>query len=210
MVKIIGLSGSPRKGATEYLVREALNSISNIADIEVDFISLCGKKIEPCNNCDACRRNKTWCIIKDDMNELLKRFIEADAFIIGSPVYGYSATPQLYAFFSRMRPLFHMFPETLRNKFGVALATGGKRNGGQEATVNAIINLMLAKGINIVSNEVGGYAGAYLWSKDLKEVGAKEDEIALEYGRKLANKLAEVALIYDKGKNISNQFNSIK
>jgi len=202
MVKILGLSASPRKGATEYLVREALNSISNIPNIEVDFISLFGKRIEPCNNCDACRRNKTLCIIKDDMNELLKRFIEADAFIIGSPVYVYSASPQLYAFFSRMRPLFHMFPENLRNKFGVALAIGGKRNGGQEVAVNAIINLMLARGMNIVSNEVGGYAGAYLWSKDLKEAGAKEDEMALEYSRKLANKLAEVALIFDKGKTL--------
>jgi len=208
MIKVLGVCGSPRKGATEYVIREALNSIINISEVEVEFMSLQGKKVEPCNNCDYCRRNKTWCVMKDDMNDLLLKFIEADAYIIGTPVYVYTATPQLFAFFSRMRPIFHMFPEKLRNKFGVALATGGKRNGGQEMAVNSVINLMFARGINVVSNEVGGYAGAYFWSKDLKEAGVKEDEIALEYVRKLANKLVEVALIYDNGKkNINNNCN---
>jgi multimeric flavodoxin WrbA len=203
MVKILGLCGSPRKGATEYLIKEALNSIVDNENIETEFISLAGKKIEPCNNCNYCRRNKTWCCIKDDANELLQKFLEADAYIIGSPVYVYSVTPQLLAFFTRMRPVFHIFPEKLRNKFGAALATGGKRNGGQEIAVNTVANLMMARGINVVSNEVGGYAGAYLWSKDLKEVGAAEDENALESARKLANKLAEVTLIYDLGKKQS-------
>jgi multimeric flavodoxin WrbA len=200
MIKILGLCCSPKKGATEYLIKEALSSISNIADVETDLISLSGKKIEPCNDCGSCKKNKSWCVIDDDMTELLQRFIEADAFIIGSPVHVYSASPQLYAFFSRMRPLHHVFPGILRNKFGVALAVGGTRNGGQEATVNAIINLMLARGINVVSNEVGGYAGVYLWSKDMREMGAAEDKLALENSRKLSNKLVEIVLAYDYGK----------
>ncbi len=63
---------------------------------------------------------ENWCVIKDDMQELLEKFVEADAYVVASPVYVYTVTPQLLAFFSRMRPLFHVYPEKLRNKFGVA------------------------------------------------------------------------------------------
>ncbi len=71
-------------------------------------------------------------------------------------------------------------------------------------TVNTIINLLLAKGINVVSNEIGGYAGAMLWSKDKEALGAMEDDKAIESASKLVNKLAEVALIYDAGRKAVN------
>ncbi|TWH52053.1 flavodoxin family protein [Sporomusa sp. KB1] len=204
MVKILGVCGSPRSGATEKMLSEALSSIGNVSGVETEWITVRGKKIAPCNNCNYCKREKTWCVIKDDMQELLEKFVEADAYVVASPVYVYTVTPQLLAFFSRMRPLFHVYPEKLRNKFGVAMATGGMRNGGQEMTVNTIINLLLAKGINVVSNEIGGYAGAMLWSKDKEALGAMEDDKAIESASKLVNKLAEVALIYDAGRKAVN------
>ncbi|NMC30875.1 MAG: flavodoxin family protein [Veillonellaceae bacterium] len=200
MIKVLGVCGSPRKGATEYMIRQALDSIADITNLSVDLISVQGKRIAPCSGCNYCKKNQTWCVIQDDMPELLEKFMAADAFVIGSPVYVYSVTPQLLAFFSRMRPLFHVFPGKLRNKFGVALATGGTRNGGQEMAVNTIVNLMLAREINVVSNEVGGYAGAMLWSRDRMAEGAREDENALLMAQKLVRKLAEVALTYDAGK----------
>jgi len=204
MVKILGVCGSPRSGATEKMLREALSSIGNVSGVETEWITMRGKKIAPCNNCNYCKREKNWCVIKDDMQEILEKFVEADAYVVASPVYVYTVTPQLLAFFSRMRPLFHVYPEKLRNKFGVAMATGGMRNGGQEMTINTIINLLLAKGINVVSNEIGGYAGAMLWSKDKEALGAMEDDKAIESASKLVNKLAEVALIYDAGRKAVN------
>ena len=200
MVKVLGISGSPRKGSTEYVVEEALNAISEISGIETEMMTLRGKKITPCNQCDYCRREETWCHIKDDMYDLVTKFIEADAYIIASPVYVYTTTPQLQAFFSRMRALFHVFPGKLRNKFGAAIAVGGTRNGGQEMTINTIINLLMARGINVVSNEVGGYAGGKVWSKDKKAEGAAEDIIGMETVKTLAKKLAEVSIIYQAGK----------
>lgn len=200
MVKILGISGSPRKGATEYVVKEALQAAAQMPGVETELITLRGKKIAPCNHCDCCRREKTWCVIKDDMYELMTKFIAADAFLVASPVYVYTITPQLLAFFSRMRACHHVFPDTLRNKFGAAVAVGGTRNGGQEMTINTILNLLMARGINIVSNEIGGYAGGKVWSKDKKEAGAMEDLIGLDTVTKLALKLAEVTMIYDRGK----------
>lgn len=198
MLKILGICGSPKKGATEYFLKESLKPFEDREDVQVEYMFLKGKKISPCTGCDYCRRNKKQCIIDDDMNALLEQFLTADAFVIASPVYAYGATPQIHAFFSRMRPVFHLAPTQLRDKFGVAMAVGGRRNGGQEMAVGSIINLMMARGINIISNESGGYAGAYLWSKDEKEKGAAEDEYALSQGKLLVNKLVEMMLRFKK------------
>ena len=43
MPKILGICGSPRKGATEYAVREALKSAEEIPGITTEFWSVRGK-----------------------------------------------------------------------------------------------------------------------------------------------------------------------
>lgn len=199
MATILALNGSPRAGATEYALKTALAALDGLEDINIEYMSLKGKKIQPCNGCGYCKKNKTWCILKDDFQELIDRFIQADAYLIGTPVYVYAATPQLAAFCSRMRPLFHIFPEAVRNKPVAALAVGGARNGGEEAAVAQISNMFMARGMNIVSNEIYGYAGAFVWSKDQGAEGAEADELGMSNVLKLARKLAEVARIMEYG-----------
>lgn len=201
MVKILGLCASPRSGATEYVLKEALKEAESFdSRIQTEFITLAGKKIAPCMDCGYCKREKKWCILKDDMQELFDKLMEADGILIASPVYVMAATPQLHAFCSRMRPAMHCFPDVLRNKFAAAIAVGGTRNGGQEMTVTDIINLFGTRTINIVTNEVGGYTGGKVWSQDKKAEGAAADEIGMATATKLGKKLAEVCLIYDLGK----------
>ena len=124
----------------------------------------------------------------------------ADAYLIGSPVYCYSSTPQIAAFFSRMRPLFHVYPELMRDKLGSALAVGGTRNGGEEMAVNNLLAMMMARGINIVCNEVYGYAGGFVWSQDKGPDGVEMDQTGMNGVLKLADKLADMALIREYGK----------
>ena len=85
MAKILGISGSPRNKSTEYALGEALKSIESRDGIETSMITLRGKKIAPCNGCGYCKKNKTWCCLKDDFEPLLKEFMEADA----SPAVGF-------------------------------------------------------------------------------------------------------------------------
>lgn len=200
MVKLLGISASPRAAATDYFVKATLDEAGKNELVETQYISFKGKKIASCNQCDYCKRNKVpECIIKDDFQEVAEAFLKADGLLVASPVYVYSAAPQLYAFFSRLRAVFHNDPSQLNDKFGVAMAVGGERNGGQEATVGAIINLMMTRGVNVVSNEAKGYLGAYLWSKDNKAEGAKEDERAMEKARNLVNRLTRVLITFKLG-----------
>ncbi len=200
MIKVVGLCGSVRAGASEYILKEALKSIEEPGKIEVEFVTLKGKKIAPCVGCDHCKKNRTWCVIKDDFMNVFDKIRDADAVICASPVYVFGVTPQISAFFSRMRPVFHTCPGLLDNKLGASIAVGGTRNGGQEMTVNTLNNLMLSRGFNIVSNTTGGYIGAFVWSKDQKADGCKNDENGMEHVFSLVKKLAETAYIYKTGK----------
>lgn len=199
-IKVVALCGSARAGATEYALKEALSAIEDSEKVEVKYLSLRGKKVAPCTACDYCKKNKTWCVIQDDFQELFDEMLEADAVICASPVYVFGVTPQISAFFSRMRPVHHTRPGMLNNKLGASIAVGGTRNGGQEMTVNTLNNLMLSRGFNVVSNATGGYIGAFVWSKDQKAQGSADDEIGMTNVKSLAKKLAETAYIYKVGK----------
>jgi multimeric flavodoxin WrbA len=199
MTKILGVCGSVRKGATETVILRGLEAAGRKEGIQTEFMTLRGRQIAPCNGCNYCREHKCGCVIKDDMGELMDVFVAADAYLIGTPVYAHTVTPQILAFFTRMRPFFHLYPETFRTRIGAALAVGGTRNGGEEAAVLTLIQLMMTRGINIISNETGGYIGGKVWSRDKKDFTAADDEIGMATVERLAGKLADMALIMKKG-----------
>jgi multimeric flavodoxin WrbA len=200
MVKILGISGSPRHGATEYAVQEALKSAQEtVPGIETEYWSVRGKKIGPCVHCDACIRNKTMCIIKDDLQELEPKILEADALIIGSPVYDMNITAQLTAIFNRLRPIYLVHAGELQNKVGAAITTGGTRYGGQELAKLPIINFYLMHEM-LVSGGLGGcYIGGTIWSKDAKAKGAEEDTVGMDTIKRLGKGVAEAVMVSKYG-----------
>lgn len=202
MLKVIGLSGSPRHGATEAVIKAGLQAMEAYPGVETEYLSLAGKNIRPCEGCGYCLKNHCGCIYQDDMQELIDRFLQADAYLIGSPVYVHSITPQLMAFFTRLRPVSAMMPEALRCKLGAAIAVGGARNGGEEAADTILIHMMMARGMNIVSGESRGYIGGKVWSQDKRNLSPEDDEVGMKTVLGLSRKLVETALVYQRGKSL--------
>ena len=200
MAKILGICGSPRIGATDFALREALKEAEKIPGIETEIWSVRGKKIHPCVHCDACIRNNSMCIINDDLKELEEKFINADGFIIASPVYDMNITAQLTAVFNRLRPNYLVYPGQLKYKPGGAITTGGTRHGGQEFTLQAILNFYLMHEMFAVGGLGGCYNGGKVWSKDNKSQGAMEDEIGMDTVRKLGKALGEATIVCFEGK----------
>ncbi|HWP97354.1 MAG TPA: flavodoxin family protein [Syntrophomonadaceae bacterium] len=86
MKKVLGLIISHRKlGNSELLVKEIMSSIPE--ECSRSLIRLTDLKIEPCKACYRCLQPDTDCPIKDDFNFVIRRIREADALIIGVPVY---------------------------------------------------------------------------------------------------------------------------
>ena len=99
-MKALGIVGSPRKGGnTELLMAHTLKTIAE-EGIETELISLAGKDIRPCTACMACRGNEK-CSIDDDLLPIYLKMKEADAIIIGTPVYFQGPTGLVRAFLER-------------------------------------------------------------------------------------------------------------
>jgi multimeric flavodoxin WrbA len=200
MAKIIGICGSTRKNATEYALRVALEEAEKVEGIEVELISLRGKKINPCIHCDKCIRDEfLGCAIyqEDDMNEIFHKCVEAEGLIMASPVFEMGISPQLSAFMSRFRSCYldlRNDPEVYGKHVGGAIAVGGTRNGGQEMTIACMHNYYHTHGYVVTGGALGVYAGAAVWSQDNTKFDESVDPIGIDNARKLGGKVARTVI----------------
>ncbi|MFB0562403.1 MAG: flavodoxin family protein [Candidatus Lokiarchaeia archaeon] len=186
---ILGVCGSPRKKATEHVLREALRMLEE-KGFETTFFGVRGKNIGPCQHCDYCIKNKE-CRFKDDMFELYPLLRDAQGIIIATPVYNGAISAQTKAIMDRCRALFAADINVLRYKAGMAIAVGGDRMGGQELAIQQIITFYILNGVIPISGgPFGANLGATFWSKDSLE-GVEEDEEGFRSLKKTVKKFAK-------------------
>lgn len=195
-LRVFGISGSPKKGATDYIVQEALKYAKDRYCVETEYFSAMGKKLNFCIHCDYCIREKKGCIHKDDLQEVYDRLKWADAIIIGTPVYQGMVTGQTKVIMDRCRALAARDPHFLLNKPGASIAVGGDRMGGQEPSIQAIMNFyVINEAIPVGGGSFGANLGGTFWSKDKGAEGAKEDKEGLKSMRMTINRLIKTTLI---------------
>ena len=193
-IRVLGISGSPREGATTFVVRKALEIAASLGDVETELISLKGKKINFCLHCDYCVRTKEGCIQKDDVADLYPSMEAADAWLLATPVYQGTLSGQLKAVLDRCRALMARNPDVFRNKVGAALAVGGDRVGGQEPAIMAIHSFYLSnKMIPVSGGPFGANLGGTVWSRDKKAEGAAADKVGMRSVQRTVERLIEVA-----------------
>jgi multimeric flavodoxin WrbA len=179
---IVGISGSPRKKATEYVLEKALSDLEDVG-FETAMFTIRGKEIAPCKHCDYCLKKKE-CINKDDMFEVYDLFRKADGIIMASPMYNGSISAQIKAVMDRCRALGAEDVDMLQGKIGMSIAVGGDRVGGQELAIQQINTFYILSGIIPVSGgPFGANLGGVFWSQDTLE-GVKE----VDYRFKTLNK----------------------
>ncbi len=186
---ILGISGSPRKMATEYALEEALKMLEEMG-FQTELFSVRAKTISPCKHCDFCLKNAK-CVIKDDMFQLYPLIREARGFVIATPVYNGSMSAQTKIVIDRTRASLAADPKVLRQKPGMAIAIGGDRMGGQELALQQIHSFYILNGMIPVSGGFfGANLGATIWSKDTLE-DAKKDEDGMKTLRKTVRRFAQ-------------------
>jgi multimeric flavodoxin WrbA len=190
---LLGICGSPRKQGTAYAVEYALNYASEKFGFDTEFWSVRGKDIKYCTHCDYCIRENKGCINEDDVQKLYLKLEEAKFLLIGTPVFQGNLSGQLKTILDRCRALVAKNPNVFKNKFGVALAVGGDRSGGQEIAIRSILDFYLQNHIIAVSGGAfGANLGASLWSRDNGKEGVQNDEVGLRTIRKVIKRLAEL------------------
>jgi multimeric flavodoxin WrbA len=143
-MKILAICGSPRReGNTDTLLKHALDVISRDG-IETEFISLAGKKLLSCNACMACNM-KPECKIEDDFAPVFRSMVEADGFIVGSPVYFGSATPDIMALLDRAGYVARKNGNLFARKVGGPLVVA--RRAGQNFTFAQLLMWFMINGM---------------------------------------------------------------
>jgi len=190
---LLGICGSPRKQGTEFAVQYALDYAAEKFGFKTDFWTVRGKTIKFCTHCNFCIREREGCIHKDDMVELYPKMEKARFLLFGTPVFQGNLSGQLKTVMDRCRGLVAKNPNVFKNKYGIALAVGGDRNGGQEIAIRSILDFYQQNHIISVSGGAfGANLGATLWTNDLGKEGIEKDEVGLRTIRKVLKRLAEL------------------
>lgn len=108
-MRVIAINGSPRrKWNTATLLEKALEGAAS-EGAETEIIHLYDLNFKGCTSCFACKliNGKSYgkCAMSDELTSVLEKLRDADAVILGSPIYLSNCTGEMRSFMER-----YMFP----------------------------------------------------------------------------------------------------
>lgn len=182
-MKVLGIVGSPRKGGnTEIIMKEALKA-SEQEGAETEMIHLIDFNLKPCDGCRTCFETKN-CVIKDDVEKIFEKIVEADGIIVGSPVYFYNINAHTKTFVERVGYLnMARGRRAFRNKVGGAVAVAGRS--GLTDALSQILLFLTASRMVIASPVVMSLASA--------KGDAIGDTRGIEDSRELGKSIVQIA-----------------
>ena len=118
-MKLCILMGSPRvNGNTASLIEPFVNEFKR-HNIDVKLINLHDQDIKPCIGCGICQNavDVFGCPQKDDMQYIFDSVLEADCFVLATPIYSWYCTPPMKAMLDRLvYGMNKFYGETLNKK----------------------------------------------------------------------------------------------
>jgi multimeric flavodoxin WrbA len=158
MPKFLLISGSPRKGNTDYILNEIFESL-NSKDKEIIYLR--DKNIAHCQGCLSCDKTNK-CVIRDDMDEIMEKLKEAEIIILGTPNYFDNVPGIVKDFVDRTNPFYET--DILRNKKSFAIVIGGGKIKNSKRVVDGALKYFFnAHQMNLIGS-------AYFQGLGLKDV----------------------------------------
>jgi len=183
--KILVLLGSPRRKGNSAILAEKIAAGAKAAGAAVETLYLHGLSITPCKACMACQKpGSKGCSIDDDMQPIYRKMLEADAWVLASPVYWFTMSAQLKLWMDRCFALLAYAKDPFAGKrIALALAYGGE-DPFDSGCVNALRTFQDA--YRYAGAEIAGMVyGSAMEAGDIKANRALMKE-ARELGRTLA------------------------
>lgn len=127
-MKIIAINGGPRKNKnTATLLNKALEGAAS-QGAETEIIHLYDQNYKGCISCFACKmkNGKSYgkCGFKDDLTPIIEKVANADAIILGSPIYFESVTGVMRSFLERFMFPYSIYAPGYPSLFGRKIQTG--------------------------------------------------------------------------------------
>jgi multimeric flavodoxin WrbA len=183
-MNVLVILGSPRRKGNSSLLAQQIAKGAKSGKAKVETLYLHEKSIAPCRACMSCQReNSRGCSIDDDMQEIYAKLLEADAWVIASPVYWFTMSAQTKLFMDRCFALAAYRKDPFRGKrIAIAMAYGDM-DAFTSGCVNALRAFQDAYGYT-QSTIVGMVYGSAMAAGEIlsNEILMRE---AFELGRKL-------------------------
>ena len=107
MKRVIVISTSLRHGSNSEMLADQFVEGALSAGNDVEKISLVGKDIQFCRGCFACQKLGR-CVIKDDVNAIMAKVLEADVVCWATPIYYYEMSGQMKTLIDRLNALYRL------------------------------------------------------------------------------------------------------
>ncbi|WP_303913590.1 flavodoxin family protein [Bacteroides mediterraneensis] len=105
MKRVIVISTSLRTGSNSDMLADRFVEGALQAGHEVEKISLTDKNIQFCRGCLACQKLGK-CVIKDDVNDIMQKVLQADVIAWATPIYYYEMSGQMKVLIDRMNAMY--------------------------------------------------------------------------------------------------------
>lgn len=126
-MKVYAIVGSYRKGGnTDLIIEQALQG-ARTKGAETAIIFLDDLQIGSCQGCMECRKEGI-CKLEDDVVSIVKGIDQADAVIVGTPIYGHYMTGQLKILLDRLMGVISQTEYKNGQRNSVSRLSAKKRN----------------------------------------------------------------------------------
>lgn len=147
-MKALLINGSPHAKGCTYTALSELKHTLEVEGIETELIHVGNQDVRGCIACGQCRKLGK-CVFDDVVNEVASKLAEADAFVIGAPVYYSSPAGGAISFMDRL--FFSTFNVDKTMKVGAAVVTC--RRGGNTASFDVLNKYFSISGMPIASSQ---------------------------------------------------------
>jgi multimeric flavodoxin WrbA len=108
MKKVTAFVGSARKKSTHNAVRQFLENLRSLGDVEIEIVALSDYRLGTCRGCKLCfEKGEEFCPLKDDRDVLIEKIVASDGVVFASPNYSFQVSAIMKIFLDRLGFIFH-------------------------------------------------------------------------------------------------------
>ena len=149
-MKALLINGSPRPNGCTFTALTELANTLEAEGIETEIVHVGNKDIRGCIACRRCHSTgSNKCVFDDIVNEVAPKLAEADAFVIGAPVYFGSPAGGAISFMDRL--FFSTLNIDKTMKVGASVVTC--RRGGNTASYDVLNKYFTMCGMPVASSQ---------------------------------------------------------
>jgi len=156
MKKVTAFVGSARVGHTHDAVRQLMDHLKRLEDVECEIVNVADYRIELCRGCKLCfEKGEEACPHKDDRDALVEKLTASDGVVFASPSYMFQVSALMKALIDRLAYIGHR-PRFFGRSF-TSIVTQGLFGGGKIVKyldfVGACLGFNMVRGVCVTALE---------------------------------------------------------